>query len=82
MQILQHALGRYIVEGSKGQAYHVKQIACVTHLEFTCDCLGSLNGHECRHIKAVKAKVWNESRGYKGNYHELSSNAIWKALKS
>ena len=87
MQILQHAPGRYIVEGSKGQAYHVKRIGLdiaesIIGPVWECDCWGFIFGHECRHIKAVKAKVWNESRGYKGNYHELSSNAIWKALKS
>ena len=61
MQILQRAPGRYIVEGSKGQAYHVKRW-CFSFrgsigVDWACDCQGSIYGHECRHIKAVKAKI-------------------------
>ena len=58
MQILQHAPGRWLVEGSKGQAYHVKRWALHNDgYGWACDCLGSINGHECRHIKAVKAEI-------------------------
>ena len=63
MKILQHAPGRYIVEGSKGQAYHVKRYIIksdnydVALAAWACDCPGSIYGHECRHIKAVKAKI-------------------------
>ena len=71
MQILQHAPGRWLVEGSKGQAYHVKRWVEIsdmlpasessTWVNWSCDCLGSINGHECRHIKAVKAQLAAES---------------------
>ena len=67
MQILQHAPGRYIVEGSKGQAYHVKRWVEIgdtlpssessTWVNWSCDCPGSIYGHECKHIKAVKASL-------------------------
>ena len=67
MQILQHAPGRYIVEGSKGQAYHVKQFAIVGptlihEFGYSCDCPGSIYGHECRHIKAVKVWITQDIR--------------------
>ena len=60
MQILQDREGRWLVEGSTGKAYHVKAYydwhARLAVYSWACDCPGSLYGHECRHIKAVKAE--------------------------